>query len=73
MSNLPSNKTLKILKHILETVWLIVAIMALGIAIKETLNVGFMKSILYYGFCAVATFFYFSRRKQRINGDNSPK
>jgi hypothetical protein len=65
MSNLKSNKTLFLLKHILEIVWLIVALLALGIAIRETISYGFTKNMLYYAFSAVGFFFYFSRRKQR--------
>jgi len=60
------NKTLKVLKQILETIWLIVALIALGIAVKETLSVGFINSALYYFFSVIAFFFFFSRRKQRI-------
>jgi len=66
MTNKNPNKTLKILKRMLETIWLIVALIALGIAIKELLTVGFKNSILYFVFSLVAFFFFFSRRKQRV-------
>lgn len=62
------NKVSKILRQILENLWLVVAILALGIAIKETLNVGFKNSLMYYAFVVVAVFFYFTRRNQRIKG-----
>lgn len=61
------NKATKGLKRILEYLWLIVSIIALGIAIKETLDIGFIDSIIYYVFCGVAAFFYFLRRKERQN------
>ena len=61
------NNTTKLLKRILEYMWLVVAIIALGIAIKETLNVGFVDSLLYYLFSGIASFFYFLRIKERQN------
>jgi hypothetical protein len=69
MSILKSNKTLHLLKYILEIVWLIVALLALGIAIRETLSFGFTKNMLYYAFSTVGFFFYFSRRKQRKSAE----
>ena len=42
------NNITKLLKRVLESLWLIVAIIAFGIAIKETLNVGFADSLIYY-------------------------
>jgi len=59
------SKTTKILKRILETVWLIVALIALGIAVKETFAAGIKDSAIYYLFSGIACFFYFSRRRQR--------
>lgn len=59
-------KPIKILKQVLEIIWLIVALIALIIAIKETISTGINKSLMYYLFSGVASFFYFSRRNQRI-------
>jgi len=61
------SKPINALKRILEIVWLIVAILALGIAIRETMHVGFGKSYYFFLFSIVAFFFYYSRRKERIN------
>ena len=61
------NNTTRLLKRILEYLWLIVAIIALGIAIKETLDIGFVDSLLYYLFSGIASFFYFLRIKERQN------
>ncbi|MDA3893726.1 MAG: hypothetical protein PF517_18845 [Salinivirgaceae bacterium] len=66
MKKQADNKITKLLKQILELVWLIVALLALGIAIKETINIGFSKSFLYYLFSGVAVFFFFSRRRERM-------
>lgn len=66
MSKKTDNKATLLLKRILETVWLVVAIIALVIAIRETISVGINKSLLYYLFSGIAFFFYLSRRKQRI-------
>ena len=61
------NNITKLLKRVLESLWLIVAIIAFGIAIKETLNVGFADSLIYYLFSGIASFFYFLRIKERQN------
>jgi len=59
-------RPIKILKQVLEIVWLIVALIALVIAVRETISIGINKSLMYYLFSGVAFFFYFSRRNQRI-------
>lgn len=64
-----NNKISKILKQILENLWLVVAILALVISVKETISAGFQNSLLYYAFTAVAVFFYFTRRNQRLKSN----
>jgi len=65
MSN--KNKTINVLKRVLETLWLVVALFALAIAVRETSRVGIKESLLFYLFSGIAFFFYFIRRKQRKN------
>lgn len=66
MDNPNENKISRILKRILENMWLIVAILAAVISVKETINAGFKNSLLYYAFVVVAVFFYLTRRNQRL-------
>ena len=62
-----NNKTINVLKRILETLWLVVALFALAIAVRETSRVGIKESLLFFLFSGIAFFFYFIRRKQRKN------
>lgn len=66
MDNPNENKISRVLKRILENMWLIVAILAAVISVKETINAGFKNSLLYYAFVVVAVFFYLTRRNQRL-------
>ena len=60
------NNTTKGLKRILEYLWLTISVVAMGIAIKETIKIGFTESLIYYIFIIIAVFFYFLRRKERL-------
>jgi len=60
------SKILRTLKHTLELIWLLVSIASLGIGIFENIKEEFRSALPFYIFCAVALFFYTSRRKERI-------
>lgn len=54
------------LKYILEIIWLLVGLFAVGIAIYETFTNGFQGALPFYAATFAAAYFYFTRRNQRI-------
>jgi len=59
------NKVIGPLKHVVETIWLLVSLASLGIAIRETYIHGLAPALKFYLFFAIGLFFFISRRNQR--------
>lgn len=60
------NKVSNTLKHLLEIIWLIAGIAAIGIAAFETYKSGFRQAVPFYLFAIISAFFYISRRNERL-------